>query len=280
MDVCMLGSGKSRSGQGCGFVRFTDIGCAKNAVAKLSGQSTLRPGDDQAFVLQVRVARDSASQQHATASLTLPIESRKRLSSESPIEMAPDAYSIGGVVKLFVGCLPPSITVQELHHLFASSGISFIADETHVMTGKSTSGQCCAFVFVHPSEVNKAIDVLDGRAVVPGGIGPIRVRVAETGGGTKRFRAMSADSTVSTAASSFTGRSAGSSTMRFFPPAENPDWSEPSVKTYHHYTLMPQSPHYGPLDIVPGEEPWRKNACWPPAARTYPVSFSFGQPIH
>jgi hypothetical protein len=48
------------------------------------------------------------------------------------------------------------------------------------------------------------------------------------------------------------------------------DWKEPSIKTYHPYMMMPQSSHYGPMNIVPGNEPWRNNGIYslPPGSYT------------
>jgi len=62
--------------------------------------------------------------------------------------------------KLFVGGLPPEVTTDELQMVFGTYGN---CTDCHIMQGRSTSGQACAFVVYDNAEAaNSAIGALDG----------------------------------------------------------------------------------------------------------------------
>ena len=145
-------------------------------------------------------------------------------------------------------------------------------EETFLMAGKSAHNNAiCAFVVVRSDEdANRAISLMDSKVALQNGGNKIRVRVAnQSTGQSKRPRSYS-DSVASTAASPFNNTASAYGSGHYLM-AEPVNWKEPSVKTYHHYMLMPQSSNYGPLHIIPGSEPWRNDGIYslPPAFAPY-----------
>lgn len=83
--------------------------------------------------------------------------------------------------KLFVGSLPPDITDEEITSTFGTYGNVV---EHHIMRGKSTSGQACAFVVLDSKAAgDNAISSMDNTMPVREGGTPIRVSWAKKGGG-------------------------------------------------------------------------------------------------
>eukprot|EP00913_Durusdinium_trenchii_P029335 g27500.t1 len=75
--------------------------------------------------------------------------------------------------KLFVGSLPPDITDEEITSTFGTYGNVV---EHHIMRGKSTSGQACAFVVLDSKAAgDNAISSMDNTMPVREGGTPIRV---------------------------------------------------------------------------------------------------------
>mmetsp|Transcript_48601 Transcript_48601/g.155233 ORF Transcript_48601/g.155233 Transcript_48601/m.155233 type:complete len:267 (+) Transcript_48601:85-885(+) len=76
--------------------------------------------------------------------------------------------------KIFVGSLPPDCTTEDLQIVFSTYGNP---QDIHLMSGKSNSGQCCAFVIYDSREAaESAIASLDGvYNMREDGTGPIRV---------------------------------------------------------------------------------------------------------
>jgi len=83
--------------------------------------------------------------------------------------------------KLFVGSLPPDLTTEELSLVFGTYGA---CSDVHIMQGKSTSGQSCAFVVYESADAaNNAIAALNGvYSFREDGSPPITVSWARQGG--------------------------------------------------------------------------------------------------
>ena len=204
-----------------------------------------------------------------------------------------------GSVRLFVGNIPVDVAAPELNYLFQEKGIVIHEKETFMMTGSRLShNSICAFVVVAgEDESKKAIDLLNNRVSLRPHANALKVKIANQMNTTskglmtlaKRARSHSdtvimmqqhlqpmVDMTNNSRQLFLDHHTDG----RFFhhptPPSqpaplhgpngmsasEYLDWKEPSIKTYHPYMMMPQSSHYGPLNIVPGSEPWRNNGIY------------------
>jgi len=91
--------------------------------------------------------------------------------------------------KVFVGNLPPDITQEAVQFVFGNYGT---VTNIHIMTGKSKSGQSCAFVeYISPLEAETAILTLNEKYEIRPGHGVILVKYAnnQTGpGGVARMR--------------------------------------------------------------------------------------------
>lgn len=82
--------------------------------------------------------------------------------------------------KLFVGSLPPDITDEEITAAFGAYGTVI---EHHLMRGKSTSGQACAFVVLDSkASGDNAIASMDNAYALREGGTPIRVSWAKKPG--------------------------------------------------------------------------------------------------
>jgi len=88
--------------------------------------------------------------------------------------------------KIFCGSLPSDCTQEDLMTVFSTYGTP---TDIHLMTGKSTSGQCCAFIVYDSRDAaESAIQSLDGvYNMREDGTGPVRVSWArpqhDRGGG-------------------------------------------------------------------------------------------------
>jgi len=301
MEVVLLGSSKSKSGQGCAFVRFADHECAINAINHLDGRIALRPHEDAALLLQVRPARSnthpsftsaSSHSQQPSSSSMYNMSSGQSGGVDQPVRVT-TSYEVyqpvlpHGSVRLFVGNIPLDVTTHELNDLFRAKNIGTYESETFIMTGsKSSHNSICAFVVVISDEESKrAIDQINNKISMRQGAPMLKVKVANQ------------SNHSGTGSNSTTGRrhrsysDIGSNSAAGVPPPPPPppsmhhhpgffhphatsneyiDWKEPSIKTYHPYMMMPQSAHYGPLNIIPGSEPWRNNGIYslPPASYT------------
>lgn len=91
----------------------------------------------------------------------------------------------GEKFKIFVGSLPTDATQEDLMIVFGTYGTP---TDIHLMAGKSTSGQACAFVVYDTREAaESAIASLDGvYQMREDGTGPIRVSWARPAGGPGR----------------------------------------------------------------------------------------------
>jgi RNA recognition motif-containing protein len=299
VEVVLLGSNKSKSGQGCAFVRFADHECAVNAINHLDGRVALRPHEEPELLLQVRPARSNghpglqAYPSSAPGSMYMNIghvsttatmsESSKMTSYEVYQPVLPQ-----GSVRLFVGNIPLEVTAFELNEIFRQQGISLYESETFIMTGsRSSHNSICAFIVVsNEEESNKAIDLINNKVCMRPGSLCLKVKIANqtaaSGNKATGRRPRSHSDTMSVPPppppppTSMPGSGMhhhGMIDTRFFhnsTSGEYIDWKEPSIKTYHAYMMMPQSSHYGPLNIIPGNEPWRNNGIYslPPSSYT------------
>ena len=231
-EVVLLGSGRSKSGQGCAFVRFGDLSSGIRAIEKLNGTVSLRDGDPIAPKLEVRIAK-------ATKSV---------MSSQAPGEPKLEC----GHVRLFVGNLPLDVTVYELETAFRLQGVQLVQNQTFVMSGKvHTNLSVCAFVVVSSmQQAEEAIKLIDSR---------VRVRPTNEQGLCMRVRVAHDKSRQNnTTPQPYYGTSI---IQHVWDPPYGYS-SEPSFLTYHPYMMMPQSSRYGPSNIVPGDEPWRNDGIY------------------
>jgi hypothetical protein len=261
VEIHCLGSYGSRSGQACAFVRFHDIEAAKNAVNQLHGKVALRPWQDPVTPLQVRPARSHC---HAEGSYTSQYgESQSSPCSENIMRM--------GWVKLFIGNLPKDTTAIELNLFLLTLNIPIIEAETIVLNGRVSSHQSvCAFVFVTSlHEANYAISVLDGKQQLRPSSFLLRASVAHVRQGPQPAESMKprgySDSAIPHPMAYGTG-------TFLLPTPIAMGWDDSAYRTYQHYMFMPQSPHYGPMNITPGKEPWISGGIYslPRASFTQP----------
>ena len=255
LEVYCLGPNKSRSGQACAFVRFADASAAMAAVEQLDGRVSLRPHEAPELFMQVRPAR-----------------SQPLGADSTPSKRVRDVYqfcSDGGAVKLFVGNLPLDATAEELNTLFKTMGVSIRERETFIMSRRGHQNNAvCAFVVVSSvDEANQAIQLMDGKSSLRSEFGPVQVRIAkDSQPSPARNRPRAHSDPV------LTDPSAYGSGHYLLPAPTQVNWKDPSIKTYHHYMFMPQSINYGPMNVVPGSEPWRNNGIYslPPATFSQP----------
>ena len=211
-----------------------------------------------------------------------------------------------GSVRLFVGNIPVDVTGVELNYLFQEKGINVHEKETFMMTGSRLShNSICAFVVVvGEDESKKAIELLNNRVTMRPHSSALKVKIANQMNTTtkglmtlaKRSRSHS-DTVIMMQPTHIPAMGDMTNSIqqlildhhhdgRFFhhptPPSQAApmhggpsasdylDWKEPSIKTYHPYMMMPQSSHYGSMNIVPGNEPWRNNGIYslPPGSYT------------
>merc|ERR1712150_333423 len=94
---------------------------------------------------------------------------------------APPAAKSNPGTKLFIGNLSGEIDEHALRYVFANYGT---VEKVHIMTGKSKSGQACAFVeYATNVEAETAILTLNEKYEIKPGDGPILVRHADNKGG-------------------------------------------------------------------------------------------------
>lgn len=267
LEIICLGPNRSKSGQACAFVKFATTEGAQKAAESVDGKVSLRPNELPDLLMQVRPAKASPSNWESGGS------------KSSYSDVTPAIPTTAGAVRLFVGNLPLDITVQELNDLFISTGVKPIESETFLMVGRSHSNNAnCAFVIVRSDDdARRAISCLDGKASLRNAASQnIRVRYAHQTSSAPpvregvRTRAYS-DSFVPMMRPDLHPASAyGSGLCVYATPMDGipMDWNDPSVKTYHHYMMLPQSSNYGPMNIVPGNEPWRNNGIYslPPSS--------------
>lgn len=85
----------------------------------------------------------------------------------------------GADTKLFVGNLPDDVSEEALQYVFGTYGK---VSQVHIMTGKSRTGNACAFVeFVTASDAETAILTLNDKYEIKPGCGPILVKKANSG---------------------------------------------------------------------------------------------------
>jgi RNA recognition motif-containing protein len=181
VSVCMLGSGKSRSGHACAFVIYISLEAANSAVRALDGIRPLRPGLENP-PMQVRIARNNNM-----SYLPAPTSSKKRsftdsnCDSNSPTRKRsitdtlpapiPSAFPVPktGFVKFFIGCLPADASKAQLSDLFTSLNLPLRPDDgIHLMPGRGASGQACAFVHVAASAAAEVTEKINGKVNMNG----------------------------------------------------------------------------------------------------------------
>lgn len=254
LEVYCLGPNKSRSGQACAFVRYADSASAATAVEQLDGRVSLRPHDAPDLLMQVRPARSQGMNSESSPSCGL--------RDVSPVA-CPDR-----AVKLFVGNLPADTNAEELNDFFIASEIPIREKDTFILSRRgSQNNAVCAFVFVTSVDfANRAIELMDAKMSIRPHEGVVKVRVAKETSQlavpvSKRSRAHS-DPILTDPSAYGTGH-------YLLPAPSHVNWKDPSIKTYHHYMFMPQSMSYGPMDVIPGSEPWRNNGIYSLPSATY-----------
>jgi RNA recognition motif-containing protein len=252
IEIICLGPNRSRSGQACAFVKFAHTESALSAIENLDGKVSLRPEEFPELMIQVRPAKSAGASNDS--------------SNTAPSQQA----GYPGCVRLFLGNLPIEISTDEIHSVFRTVGLVPIEEGTFIMSGRSHfNNAVCAFVLVESDETARlAIKLIDGKFILGHGRHRIRVRVAHPLNGAQGSKQENR------------GRSFSDSFVPVYRPNMHPasmygpglclpvginnlmNWDEPSIKTYHQYMLMPQSQSYGPMNIVPGNEPWRNNGIY------------------
>jgi RNA recognition motif-containing protein len=274
MEVVVLGASRSRSGQSCAFVKLGDHNSAVNAINHLDGRVSLRPHSDTSLLLQVRPAK-STPPAHASggASSRLgmpPVGSTDEsggYSTRSTHDMHHQAL-LGESVRLFVGNIPLGVVAVEINDLFHSVGVSLLDTETFIMNGnKNSHNSICAFVVAAtPGDAKKAIELLSNKVSMRPGSQHIKVKLANPSNTSSQGPPNGGKyDNVFAPVSSSVNNNYQKYYMPLYPDSSNSeyiDWKEPSIKTYHQYMMMPQSSHYGPLNIIPGSEPWRNNGIY------------------
>ena len=261
LEVFCLGPSKSKSGQACAFIRYADSEAAMAAVQHLDGRMSLRPHECPNLSMQVRRARG--------------VSGETAWSPHNRKESNHQQAQLDGAVRLFVGNLPVDISSEELHCVFLEAKINIFENETFIMTGRSRSANAvCAFVVArNEDESKRAIETLHGKKYIREK-GPIKVRVANHSTTpsvpkSRKPRAYS-DPVLLSPPNVFVNPASVYGTGHFLlPTPEYVNWKEPSIKTYHHYMFLPQSANYGPLHIIPGNEPWRNNGIYSLPSASY-----------
>lgn len=247
VEIVILGAGRSQSGQGCAFVKFAYTSSTAEAISRLDGKAALREsGPNAGALLEVRIAK--ASQPTSAA----PSDTRKGSAYQPKLS--------GGLVRLFVGNLPLDVTTNDLVELFKSVNIDIVADETFLMTGRiHQNNAVCAFVVVNNGDdATKAMKEIDNRIRLRPNSLVIRVKLAnEAPNKSKRSWPESIQHSYVPVSSEDKYTS-----PCWEPPYDYANSKEPSIRTYHPYMMMPQSMHYGPLNIIPGDEPWRNDGIY------------------
>uniref|UniRef100_A0A7N0TSY2 Flowering time control protein FCA n=1 Tax=Kalanchoe fedtschenkoi TaxID=63787 RepID=A0A7N0TSY2_KALFE len=107
-----------------------------------------------------------------------PLSGQKRAFPFSPTDNSPEPFDHTRAVKLFIGSVPRTITVEDVRPLFEQHGnvleVALIKDK---ITGQQQG--CCFIKYATPEEADKAIRALHNRCTLPGGVGPIQVRYAD-----------------------------------------------------------------------------------------------------
>ncbi|CAM8993115.1 unnamed protein product [Rhodiola kirilowii] len=107
-----------------------------------------------------------------------PLSGQKRPFSFPESDKSPDSVDHSRAIKLFVGSVPRTITVEDVRPIFQEHGnvleVALIKDK---ITGEQQG--CCFIKYSAPEEADKAIRALHNRYTLPGGVGPIQVRYAD-----------------------------------------------------------------------------------------------------
>mmetsp|Transcript_12237 Transcript_12237/g.27730 ORF Transcript_12237/g.27730 Transcript_12237/m.27730 type:complete len:262 (-) Transcript_12237:118-903(-) len=134
----------------------------------------------QAQVLAAPVVQDLAQAQAAAAAAAVAAWGQAAAATAAAAAAAPAAQAYQQIAsqprKLFVGNLPSDITQEALMIVFNSYGM---VTNVHIMTGKSKSGQSCAFVeYSNAVEAQTAVVTLHEKYEIRPGDGPIVVKFA------------------------------------------------------------------------------------------------------
>merc|ERR1719203_1139315 len=91
----------------------------------------------------------------------------------------PGQSQVVSETKLFVGNLPDDVSEDALQYVFGTYGK---VEHVHIMTGKSKTGNACAFVeFAAAGDAETAILTLHDKYEIKPGAGPILVKKANQG---------------------------------------------------------------------------------------------------
>lgn len=199
-------TGKSNSGQSCAFIVYDTYEGAETAIATLDGVYNIR--EDGSTPLSVKWAKPPGGAAPAGGSYQqaryAPAYSGYSQGSAigAPVVYAAPVYAapvrqpyvvqpvVGGIpppppptlpaghqtAKVFVGNLPQDIQQDAVKMVFGTYGT---VTNVHIMSGKSKSGQSCAFVeYTTPLEAETAILTLSEKYEIRPGEGPITVKYA------------------------------------------------------------------------------------------------------
>ena len=261
VEIYCLGATGSRSGQACAFVKYLSEEAGRTAVFELHGKLSLRPYENPDLLLQVRPARSQ-------------MENENSYTAKYGESHCMDPLNTLIRVKIFIGNLPRDATAAEVNRFMASIGIQIYVEDTIVLSGKvSANNAVSAFVFASTKDdASRAITLIDGRRSLRVGGPYLRASVAHGEDGPKSKRYIPDQCLVHPS-------SYGSGSFLLPTPAAVGWTTDPSLKTYQHYMLMPQSSNYGPSNVSPGPEPWRTNGVYslPRASFTQPyIGHSYG----
>uniref|UniRef100_A0A7N0UJG3 RRM domain-containing protein n=1 Tax=Kalanchoe fedtschenkoi TaxID=63787 RepID=A0A7N0UJG3_KALFE len=107
-----------------------------------------------------------------------PLSGQKRAFPFPGSDNSPEPFDHSRAVKLFIGSVPRTITVEDVRPLFEGHGnvleVALIKDK---ITGQQQG--CCFIKYATPEEADKAIRALHNHYTLPGGVGPIQVRYAD-----------------------------------------------------------------------------------------------------
>lgn len=214
VDIHLMNNNKSASGQGCAFVIFDRQDSCENAIAQLDGVCKLR---EEVELPPMRVAwARSGGAGPPTGGFGGGYGAAKGgKGAWAPWNAGPAPGWGGGLAggkafgkgfkggfappagkgvwnqqrppapahfgprsKLFVGNLPVDVTPEVLQVVFQNYGT---VTNIHVMSGKSKSGQACAFVeYASPAEAEVAVVTLHEKYEIKAGEGPIMVKFASS----------------------------------------------------------------------------------------------------
>mmetsp|Transcript_37552 Transcript_37552/g.70003 ORF Transcript_37552/g.70003 Transcript_37552/m.70003 type:complete len:240 (-) Transcript_37552:133-852(-) len=192
-EVVILSPDRSRAGQRCGFVIYETPEAARSAQQVLDHVYKFRETAPEA--IHVSFARPRGSGSKAGEGKGAPGGYEQGFNpNPNPGwggDLPPPASNFGGEpgygkgggkegvpgTKLYVGNLPGDIQREAIDMVFKTYGT---VTDIHIMTGKSKSGQACAFVrYANSVEANNAIAAMAQGYEIRPGEGHIIVKLAD-----------------------------------------------------------------------------------------------------